>query len=228
MVDPKVSCIVPVHNGERYLRQALDSVLAQTFPVHEVIVVDDGSTDTSVAIARVFGSPVRVVSQSWQGPADARNHGLRLAVGELIAFNDADDIWATDKLARQVERFSQLPEIAICAVHVQQFHDDPGRPDERRPVGPTLPCYGPPSLLIERAAFDRIGVFNPALRVSEDTDWMVRARDAGLPTDLLGQPLLYRRLHASNLSRNNLSVRNDALARIFKTHLDRVRRDIPS
>lgn len=222
-MSQRVSCVVPVHNGERYLRQALDSILAQTFPVHEIIVIDDGSTDDSAAMARTYGGCVRVVSQARQGPAAARNHGIRLAAGEFIAFNDADDLWLADKLARQMERFRQRHDLAVCAAYVQQFRDDPTRADGRQLVGPALPHYGPPSLLTTRAIFDRIGLYDPSFAVGEDTDWMVRAREADLPTEMMGEVLLYRRLHARNISRANLSVRNDALLRIFKTHINRVR-----
>jgi glycosyltransferase involved in cell wall biosynthesis len=96
-----ITAIIPVHNGERHLAEAIQSVLAQTLPPGEIIVVDDGSTDASAAIAQSFGAPVRVLAQPNLGPAAARNLGLAHATGDLLAFLDADDLWTPNKLARQ-------------------------------------------------------------------------------------------------------------------------------
>src|SRR3954451_22735593 len=88
---PLVSCIVPVFNGERYLREALQSILAQSYRPIEVVVVDDGSTDRSPVVVAGFGREVRYLRQENAGPAAARNHGVQEARGELLAFLDADD-----------------------------------------------------------------------------------------------------------------------------------------
>ena len=94
-----ISCIVPVFNGERYLAEALDSILAQTWRPLEVIVVDDGSTDGTAHIAAGYGAEVSYIHQANAGPAAARNRGLDAARGEFIAFLDADDLWHKDKLS---------------------------------------------------------------------------------------------------------------------------------
>ena len=97
-----VSVVIPCYNGAAFLREALDSVLAQTRPPLEVIVVDDGSTDDSAAIAESYGPPVRVIRQENQGESVARNRGIDEARGDWIAFLDADDVWKPEKLARQL------------------------------------------------------------------------------------------------------------------------------
>jgi glycosyltransferase involved in cell wall biosynthesis len=118
---PLVSCIVPVSNGERYLREALDSILAQTYRPTEIIVADDGSTDTTPAVATCYGDRIRYVKQDNAGAPTARNRGLRLARGEFVAFLDSDDLWHPEKLERQMRRFEARPELDHCVTHLQNF-----------------------------------------------------------------------------------------------------------
>ena len=97
----RVSTIIPVFNGARYLGEAIESVMVQTHPALDVIVVDDGSTDGSAAVAQSFGDRVFTVRQQNLGQAAALNAGLALATGEYVAFLDADDLWEPEKAARQ-------------------------------------------------------------------------------------------------------------------------------
>jgi glycosyltransferase involved in cell wall biosynthesis len=99
---PTLSCIVPVYNSEAYLGQALDSILAQTLLPAEIIIIDDGSTDATPMIAAKYARHVSYIRQENQGPAGARNAGLRVAGGEFLAFLDADDTWHPEKLERQM------------------------------------------------------------------------------------------------------------------------------
>ena len=96
-----ISVVIPAYKAERCLARAIESVLAQTLPAAEVIVVDDGSRDATAAVAGRFGDPVRVIRQENAGPAAARNHGVREACSAWIAFLDADDAWLPEKLERQ-------------------------------------------------------------------------------------------------------------------------------
>ncbi len=107
--SPYVSVVIPCYNAAPFLRETLDSALNQTHPPMEVIVVDDGSTDNSAAIAESYGSPVRVIRQKNQGESVARNRGIDEAKGDWIAFLDADDIWMQDKLELQIERATSMP-----------------------------------------------------------------------------------------------------------------------
>lgn len=102
MADPLVSVVVPVYNGERYLRETLESIVRQTCRDIEVLVVDDGSTDRSAAVADSFGPPVRVIRQENQGESVARNRGIDVARGTWIAYCDADDLWVPEKLEKQL------------------------------------------------------------------------------------------------------------------------------
>src|SRR5215510_7858922 len=121
MKKPLISCIVPVFNGERYLREALDSILVQTYQPLEIIVADDGSTDETAAIVSSYGEQVRHLFQPNAGVAAACNLGLGAAHGEFIAFLAADDLWQPEKLARQMARFRARPELNLCVSYIQNF-----------------------------------------------------------------------------------------------------------
>ena len=121
---PLVSVIIPVHNGGRYLRAALESVFAQTYRPFEVIVVDDGSTDDSGVIAQSFHD-VRYIHQANQGVAAARNNGIEAARGEFFAFLDQDDLWTPEKLKLQIAYLLSHPDLGYTLTQ-QQFFLEPG------------------------------------------------------------------------------------------------------
>src|SRR5262249_3984793 len=121
MTAPLISCIVPVFNGECYLRETLESILAQTYQPLELIVVDDGSTDGTAAVAAGYGARIRYLWQAHAGALAARNRGLSAAQGEFIAFLDADDLWHHNKLARQIARLRERPAIDLCFTAFQNF-----------------------------------------------------------------------------------------------------------
>jgi len=205
MRDILVSCIVPVFNGERFLASAVASIQAQRVPDREIIVVDDGSTDTTPAVIADFGPSVRSIRQANQGPAAARNAGVSLARGSFIAFLDADDCWVPDKLERQLARFRARPELEISFAHFRnvQAEDsiagDPLLDPALWPVSPFSPC----SFLGRRAVFETVGLFDPTLHTGEDTDWFMRAMVRGLCYEVMPDVLVERRIHRRNLSRSN-------------------------
>lgn len=111
---PSISVIVPCHDAAAFLQPAIESILAQTHPALEVIVVDDGSTDGSARIAESFGPPVRVIRQENRGESAARNRGIEAAKAEWVAFLDADDLWLPTKLERQAEAIRSAPADVVC------------------------------------------------------------------------------------------------------------------
>ncbi len=199
---PKISCIVPIYNAAPYLAEALDCILAQTVPIDEIILIDDGSTDDSRAVAARYSQHASLVSQDNHGPAAARNHGLRLASGDLITFLDADDIWAVDKTERQLDAFTERPELTICMTYVQNFWEPEFQPAAQldRKFTDAQPGYVCQCLMARRDVFDRVGLFDESLRMSEDTDWFGRAERAGVVKQMLSDVLVHRRLHGSNTS----------------------------
>jgi glycosyltransferase involved in cell wall biosynthesis len=222
-----ISCIVPVYNGEPYLAEALDSILAQTHRPLEIIVVDDGSTDGTATVVSSYGSQIQYIKQGNAGPATARNLGLNIARGDYVAFLDADDLWHPEKMERQMARFRDRLELDICVGCVQNFwiaelKEEAERFRDHRIAKP-VPGYVTGTLLAKKALFDSIGHFNTDLKHGDAQEWFMRAAEQGAVMELLPDVLLYRRLHRSNFSRVLTDAYQDHL-RIIKASLDRRRR----
>jgi glycosyltransferase involved in cell wall biosynthesis len=203
-----VSCVVPVHDGERYLGETLDSMLAQTHPPMEIIVVDDGSVDGSAALARSFGPPVIAITQERRGPPNARNRGILAARGDLIAFCDHDDLFVPDKLARQVACFAARPGLDICLSTAENFWE-PGLEHERahyEAVGRTRATHHLGTMLARRSVFDRLGLLDETRLTVEHVEWFARVADAGLSVEILPDVLVRRRMHAASMSHRDTSA----------------------
>ena len=227
MMSSQISCIVPVFNGECYVKEALDSILAQTYHPIEIIVVDDGSTDKTAAVVAGYGEKVRYLWQSNLGPAAARNHGIRSARGAFVAFLDADDLWHQEKLTKQMAQFQAKPELEVCVTHLSHFVDSElGREDilyqdQRRLYN--IPGYITQTLLTRRTTFEKVGIFDHTLRHGDANDWFVRVADLGVSLELIPEVLVYRRLHSTNSSRQGVSASLDEHLKIIKASLDRRR-----
>ncbi len=219
-----ISCIVPVFNGERYLAEALESILNQSYRPLEIVVADDGSSDNTVAVVARYGTRVRYLWQPNSGPAAARNLGLSTALGEFVAFLDADDLWHPEKLERQMARFAARPELDVCVAHVQNFWIPELREEEERfrnhRVSRPLPGYVTETLLARHSLFKAVGPFNAALNHGDSTEWFLRAAKHGAVMELLPDVLSYRRLHQANRSRLLASGSRDEYLKIVKTLLD--------
>jgi glycosyltransferase involved in cell wall biosynthesis len=225
MNTPLVSCIVPVFNGERYLAEALDSILGQTYPRLELIVVNDGSSDGSAGVIAGFGARVRCVDQPNSGLASARNRGIAAATGEFIAFLDADDLWLPEKISCQMERFRARVTLEVSVTFIQNFwaEEQASHVDERsRHRMEPMAGYSSPTMLARRTVFvERVGMYDSDLKTAACRDWFIRAREQNVVFDLLPRVLVRRRLHATNMSR--LPGKADDYTRLVKRHLDRQR-----
>lgn len=222
-----MSVILAVYNGERFLREALDSALGQSYGPMEIIVVDDGSEDGSASIAR-SDERVRYIRREHRGVAAARNSGIKIAKGQFFAFLDADDFWEKDKVVKQMDYLSAHPEAAGVCSRFRNFFDPsapppPGIRKERflDENVEKMPSLG--SLLIRREAFDRAGPFNPELRTGSDIDWFARAKDTGVKIESIPDVLMHRRLHDGNLSYAVADNRAN-LMRILRDSIERKRR----
>ena len=222
-----VSCIVPAHDSAAHIGEALDSILAQTHAPHEVIVVDDGSSDGTGALAVARGAPVRVVRLEDEGPAAARNRGLREAGGDLVAFLDADDLWHPEKLERQLSQLDADPSLDGSVTHVRMFWSGASEAEEERyrehPRAGPVPGYATTTLLARRDLFERVGELDPSLWFSDATDWFVRARERGARIGLHPDVLTYHRMHPSNLTRRREQASRAEFLEIARRSLRRRR-----
>ncbi|MEO1027777.1 MAG: glycosyltransferase family 2 protein [Pseudomonadota bacterium] len=139
MTYPQISVVMPVYNTERYVSDAIKSVLAQTFTDFELLIIDDAGSDRSVEICRSFNDPrIRIISQENRGLAGARNTGIRNAWGRYIGFLDSDDLWETEKLQRHFEHLEMNPKIGVSYA-ASSMMDDHGKP-LRLSQTPKLKC----------------------------------------------------------------------------------------
>lgn len=221
---PLVSVIIPVYNGGRYLRAALESVFAQTYRTFEVIVVDDGSIDDSGAIAQSF-TDVRYFLQSNQGVAAARNNGIEAARGEFFAFLDQDDLWTPDKLKLQVEYLLNHPDVDYTLTQ-QKYFLDPGTAlpawFRKELFDPVHTGWVLGTLVVRRTAFEKVGNFATGYSAANDSDWFFRAKAAAIPMAVVPELLLLKRIHEANESARAKEVLSE-LRKVVKSSLDRQR-----
>jgi len=202
MSKPLISVIVPAYNMARFLPEAIASIRAQRWEPLEILVVDDGSTDETPAIAQTLEA-VRLIRKPNGGAASARNFGLQEAHGEWISFLDADDLWPPEKLARLAPRLAADPSLDVATGRIRYVPMEGAlwldyrfeRPDN------TVSHIHLGAALYRRRAFERIGGFDESLRVGDDQDWFLRAREAGLHILIVGEITLYYRLHGANMTR---------------------------
>ena len=193
---PLVTVVVPVYNGEKFLRDALESVFDQDYRPLEVIVVDDGSEDGSGVIARSFPS-ARYVRQRNAGPAAARNTGITISNGMFVAFLDSDDIMLTHKVSSQVRVLIERPEVG-CVLARQDLFIQPGTP---LPAMPRDGIFGDPggvqpqSAVVRRSVLEQVGGFDPSYTTAEGIEWLSRMRAAGVVIAVLDRVVTRKRIH---------------------------------
>jgi glycosyltransferase involved in cell wall biosynthesis len=220
-----VSVMIPVYNGVAYLGEAIDSVLAQSYRPIEIIVVDDGSEDSSAEVARGYGDAVRYAHQQRRGNGAARNRAVAMATGDLFAFLDADDRLIPGALERLAGVLEDDPSLQAVYGHVREFVSPDVDADAllrlRPPIERIAGCL-PTNMLMRRHAFLRVGEFATNLKVGVTVDWSARADELGLRTTLLDDVLFERRLHASNNGIREREHRSHYL-QVVKAALDRRR-----
>lgn len=223
MSNHLVSVIIPVYNAEKYVAEAIESVLPQRYKPIEIIAVDDGSTDSSAAIVKLFPA-VKYYFQTNAGISATRNQGIKQAKGDFLAFLDADDVWVEDKLALQMAAFDDNPNLDIVFGHVQQFRSrELAQPqDDPTSAMDIMPGYIPSTMLIKRKAFFRVGLFETHWKMGEFASWYLRSLEQGLQSLMLPNLVALRRLHDANNGLQQRSSINDYI-HIIKGSLDRRR-----
>jgi glycosyltransferase involved in cell wall biosynthesis len=195
MGDVSLSVVIPAYNAERFIAEAIESVLAQAHDGLDLIVVDDGSVDGTAAVACGFGAPVRVLQQPNQGIGRARNAGVGAATTELVAFLDADDSWTPGSLAARMALIQSEPGLDGVFGLVENWHDGPAELQVKAGETAGGPVAG--TLLIRRESFLRAGQFG-SVRLGEFIEWYSRAVDAGLRFETVEQVTLRRRVHSTS------------------------------
>ena len=225
MAEPLITAAIPVRDGEAYLAEAIESVLAQSRPCDQVVVVDNGSTDRSAEIAAGFGPVVEVVAEPRPGIGPARNAVLRAARGDYLAFLDADDLWAREKTAVQLAAFEAEPRLQLVFGHVRQFVSsdlvDEDSEGLRVPADPQ-PGQHIGAMLARREAIEAIGPWPDDVRVSDGLTFLLRAHELGLVQTMLPETVMLRRVHGGNHSLSNRDQRRE-FAFHLKRSLDRRR-----
>lgn len=212
-MNRSVSVVLPTFNGEKYIAEAIDSALAQTIQPHEIIVVDDGSTDNTKKIVCGYGSKVHYIYQENKGVSGAYNTGIAVASGNYVAFLEHDDVWASEKNARQVQRFENDEQLGMVFSPVLLLEE--GKPSKRNVINlddgegdvsfaafftgnRVLNCS---TVMVRRSVFKDAGGFSEELPLSFDYDLWLRIA-AKYRVTCLNEPLATYRIHDSNLSKD--------------------------
>ena len=218
-VLPLVSAIIPAHNGERYVEQAIRSVLQQDYHPVELIVVDDGSTDRTAQAASSH-SQVRLIQQDNRGVANARNAGVNASSGKIISFLDQDDLWTPHKLSLQVGALLEDESLGF-ALGYERLLLESGTPEpawlQRSGLDYEHLGYFPGTLVVHREVFNRVGGFCAEAVPAEGADWFLRASEIGIQKTIVQHVVLLKRVHDLNQSGDMTKVRRQVLSAVRRS-----------
>lgn len=231
--DFRISVVLPTYNRAHFLQAAVDSVFNQTVPIHELILVDDGSTDETRAVVDRMSGPIRYVHQQNRGPAAARNRGMREAKGNWIAFQDSDDLWVADKIQAQISFLARNPHLEFLFGHLSNFSGPrEGGPEilnhevyaylkshasDLQDLFVWLLVENPvptPSVIFHRKCLEKVGYFDETLRCCEDYEYWLRFA-YHCRAGFIDKVLVKRRMHDENLI-NNYAFRFEQLLAVLE------------
>jgi glycosyltransferase involved in cell wall biosynthesis len=219
-----ISVVVPVYNGEKYITEAIDSIIHQEYYPLEIIVVDDGSTDGTPELIYRYDDLVRYFYQENQGPSVARNRGITESKGQFLAFLDSDDLWPSGKLETQASSLLKESDLDVVTGYTSVFQskDEISKDPEILKDGILSVQLG--SALFRKSVFDKVGLFDEELRYSEDQDWFLRACEMGIRKEDLEVTTLYHRRHENNMT-DKAAAHGYQLTKVLKKSLDRRRQN---
>lgn len=213
MEQPLVSVIIPTYNAASYIREAVDSALAQTYQNFEVIVVDDGSTDNTAEVLAPYIKEKKIIyiHQENKGLPAARNTAIKASHGEFVALLDSDDIFLPNKLERQVSYLMQHPECGVCYCEFTHFYEENPKKlfrlnykyysgDDVFPNLLRMNFIGPLGVVLRRSEMDRVGLFNETYRRSEDWEYWLRLARHGVRFEHLPEVLAKYRMRKTSMS----------------------------
>jgi len=191
------SVFIPAYNAERTIGAAISSVLAQTVPCTEIVVVDDGSTDKTVEIVAACDGPIRLICQENQGPGPATNVGLKQAQYDVLTMLDSDDLWLPHKIEFQLAALNAHTHPTIVACMMRQFHHE--KPDDEN--GQVRQGIVRSGIIFRKKVFETVGpLVDPPGRVGEFVEWLGRARSMGIRIETLPEVLALRRIIPGSLT----------------------------
>ncbi len=227
--SPMISVIIPNFNYAKYVAEAIDSALNQTYSNLEVIVVNNGSTDNSLEVLEAFGEKIVLIDQENLGQSGARNVGLSHVSGELIAFLDADDVWMVDKLERQIQLISEETQLVFSGIacfenkidNLTELHKPIHRGNcsntfLRNPTASVV-LAGESTALFTKRLITEVGLFDELLNSAAGWDFFRRCSNF-TNFDFVDEPLVLHRVHSSNMSRAIDSSINDMRLSFFKMY----------
>lgn len=222
-----VSVVIPTHNRARMLAEAIQSVLDQTRPADEILVVDINCTDDTGSVLENFKDVVTVLSVERDGPSPARNHGIAAARGEYVAFLDDDDLWHPEKLRVQMEFLEANRTVAMASADTVPLGEKIGDMRPGRSYwthGDLFPrlfmksYVSTPTVIVRREVFDEVGVFNESYLRVEDYDLWLRIA-AARPTAHFHHPLAWIRKSPTRMSDDKIDLRRTA-KKVLMEHYD--------
>jgi glycosyltransferase involved in cell wall biosynthesis len=230
-----IAVIIPTYNSGKFFEKTLESVLRQTVSPDEVLVNDDASSDGTAELAESYGPPVRVFHGANQRQAASRNFAAAQTNCEWLAFLDHDDLWAPNKLERQIEELARIPHADLCYSARVTFEEEDGI--FRRGTVFSVPpaehirkslyrntTFLPGSVLIRRSTYLAAGGFNPAIKLVEDWDLWLRLLHRNVQFAARHEPLLLTRYHVNNQSNNAIAAlaeQKEIYRRLVLPHLPR-------
>lgn len=221
----RVSVLTPVFNCEKFVGEAIESILAQTRKVDEIIVINDGSTDGTMSVLKRYATDIRIIDLPHAGGARALNVGLEVATGDILCFLDADDLWTEEKTERELKVLSSDASLDAVFGLVRQFEGNEPVPmtEILRRAHPPQSGISKNAMMIRRSAFDRVGAFGRSLRAAEFSEWYMRATTAKVRSRMLDVVVAFRRLHDSNTGRTRRNEQHKENLQALREHLLRRR-----
>ena len=197
------SVVIPAYNASKCIGETIETVLSQSVPAREIILVDDGSTDQTVSIARQHSGPIRILTQDNSGPGAATTRGIQAVKTELVATLDSDDLWSRDKMERQINVLRNAPDKTVVFCHIKSFADPAcanildGHPE----IGQIKEGWGRSTMCLPTAlALENGHLKDLDSKIGEMVDWVSMLKENGANMVMMPDLLAHRRIHPTSLS----------------------------
>ncbi|MDX1642678.1 MAG: glycosyltransferase family A protein [Balneolaceae bacterium] len=219
--NPFISVVLPVYNGEKFIGEAIRSVLAQEYKPIEIIVVNDGSTDQTEKCLEEFKGKLSVIKQQNSGPSSARNRGIEAAKGDYITFIDADDVWAPGNISFHIEQFKSFSELEISVgLTAEMDFESAETLDAETAASNSFLHLVMGASMMKQTVFNDVGLFDEELILRQDTDWFLRARELEKNIAIGKELVLFYRKHQNNRTNDRIKA-NYYMFKLLKKAKDR-------